>query len=166
MSSIFRAIFVVLALAYVAAAGAFVSSTTLCLFKGHAKHSPGETVFWLEQEYNQYNMPFYTMSELGYSEFKTIDVALNDGTKDSALIYLYHNREATAENVAFVNYDKTAYHFSGSEKLDSEKFKLVGGGKMVVDFGSCVTPEYNWEWNVASTTVAAAGLIKRPVTFE
>ncbi|KAK9428166.1 hypothetical protein V1505DRAFT_349714 [Lipomyces doorenjongii] len=166
MPSMFRAIFAVLALAYLASADGYVSSTTLCLFKGHPKKSPGETVFWLEQEYNQYNMPFYTMSELGFSEFKSIEVALNDGTKDSALIYLYHNREATTENVAFVNYDNTAYHFSGSEKLDSEKFKLVGGGKVVVEFGSCVTPEYNWEWNVASTTVAAAGSIKRPKTFE
>ncbi|KAK9482178.1 hypothetical protein V1527DRAFT_447786 [Lipomyces starkeyi] len=166
MSYIFRAIFVLLALAYLASADEYVSSVTLCLFKGHPKKSPGESVFWLEEIYNQYNMPFYTMSELGFSEFKSIKVALNDGTKGDALIYLYHNREAATENVAFVNYDKTAYHFSGSEKLDSEKFKLVGGGKMVVDFGSCVTPEYNWEWNVASTTPAVAGHIKRPVTFE
>ncbi|KAK9348127.1 hypothetical protein V1522DRAFT_399156 [Lipomyces starkeyi] len=162
-----RAIFVLLALAYSTSADEYVSSTTLCLFKGHPKHSASENVFWLEEIYNQYQMPFYDMSELGYSELKSVKVALSHGPKGDALIYLYHNIEAESENVTFVNYDKSAYHFSGSEVLDKEKFRVVGGGKMVVEFGSCATPESHWDYEVASTSTPAtiSGYVRRNKVF-
>ncbi|KAK9482175.1 hypothetical protein V1527DRAFT_455295 [Lipomyces starkeyi] len=163
MFDILRAIFVLLALAYSTSADEYVSSTTLCLFKGHPKHSVSENVFWLEEIYNQYPMPFYDMSELGYSELKNVKVTLSNGSKGDALIYLYHNMETESENVTFVNYDKSAYHFSGSEVLDKEKFRVVGGGKMVVEFGSCATPQYHWEYEVASTSTPAtiSGYVRR-----
>ncbi|KAK9362906.1 hypothetical protein V1504DRAFT_268223 [Lipomyces starkeyi] len=73
------------------------------------------------------HMPFYSLSDLGYSDFKSIKVALKDGLKGSALLYLYDNREEEDENVAFVKFEKTAYHFSGSESLDFELCREVGG---------------------------------------
>ncbi|KAK9235731.1 hypothetical protein V1525DRAFT_254012 [Lipomyces kononenkoae] len=162
MSYVFRFLVVVLAIACWASADPYVSSTKLCLFKGHPANKHKELVFWVEEKYNQYTMPFYKMSELGYSDFKQIKVALNEGSKAPALIYLYHNREADKENVAFVNYDKTAYHFSGSERLDEEKFKIVDGEKMKVIFGSCEHPEENWEYHVKNTTATIAGHVARP----
>ncbi|KAK9235724.1 hypothetical protein V1525DRAFT_421087 [Lipomyces kononenkoae] len=162
MSFIVRFLVLALALACWVSAEPGVSTTTLCLFKGHPHKSPEEVVFWVEEEYNQYDMQFYKMSDLGFSDFNEIELTLNDGTQAPALIYLYHNIEAATENVAFVNYDKTAYHFSGSEQLAKEKFKVVGGKKMVVDFGSCATPEESWVWPVKSSTATAAGWVARP----
>ncbi|KAK9367913.1 hypothetical protein V1509DRAFT_565545 [Lipomyces kononenkoae] len=162
MSYLSRLLVAVLAIASLVSAAPYVSTAKLCLFKGHPANDASEVVFWVEEEYNQYKMPFYKMSDLGYSDFKSIKVALNEGSKAPALIYLYHNREARTENVAFVNYDKTAYHFSGKETLDAEKFKIVGGGKMKILFGSCVKPEENWEWPVKNTTAKVAGHIERP----
>ncbi|KAK9233697.1 hypothetical protein V1525DRAFT_415698 [Lipomyces kononenkoae] len=99
------------------------------------------------------------MKDLGFSKFNDIQVSLNNATLAPALIYLYHNREDQTENVAFVNYDETAYHFSGSEKLDERKFDNIVGGKMVVDFGSCVKPEESWVWPVKSTSQFFEGFV-------
>ncbi|KAK9481583.1 hypothetical protein V1527DRAFT_455868 [Lipomyces starkeyi] len=127
----------------------------------HLKYSPTDIIYWLEEKGSQCDMPFYTMSELGFSNFKSIKLALNDESKGDALIYLYHNRQAEDENVAFVNFEKTAYHFSGSQELDDEKFKEVGGEKVVIDFGSCVKGEYHWAFQVASTEGTIGGYVKR-----
>ncbi|KAK9365657.1 hypothetical protein V1509DRAFT_632406 [Lipomyces kononenkoae] len=161
MSYIIRFLVVVLAIACWVSAHRYVCETELCLFKGHPKSNPKEIVFWLEEKSNQFPIPFYKMSDLSFSDFKDIQVALKNTTLAPALIYLYHNREAETENVAFVNYDKTAYHFSGSEKLDRLKFRSVLGKKMEVDFGSCVKPEESWEWPVKSTTADFAGFVIR-----
>ncbi|KAK9371626.1 uncharacterized protein V1513DRAFT_332997 [Lipomyces chichibuensis] len=160
MSYIFRAVFILLALVCSTSAE-FVSHASLCLFKGHLKYSPTEIIYWLEEKGSQCDMPFYTMSELGLSNFKSIKLALNDESKGDALIYLYHNRQGEDQNVAFVNFEKTAYHFSGSEELAFEKFKKVGGEKVVVDFGSCVKGEYRWDFQVASTEGTIGGYVKR-----
>ncbi|KAK9489692.1 hypothetical protein V1508DRAFT_427213 [Lipomyces doorenjongii] len=177
MSYIFRVIFVLLALAYSTSAKK-ISSTTLCLFKGHPKHDPQEVMFWVEQKGNQHNMPFYSLSDLGYSDFKSIKVTLKDGSKGNALVYLYDNREAEDENVAFVKFENTAYHFSGSEALDFELYKEVGGKrveivlevevgskKVVVDFGSCAKPEYYWDFDVSTTAGIVAGHVKRGYNY-
>ncbi|KAJ8097227.1 hypothetical protein POJ06DRAFT_228612 [Lipomyces tetrasporus] len=161
MSYVLRAILIFLAFSYSTAAEGYISSTTLCLFKGHPKHSPTDTIFWVEQKGTKHIMPFYTMSELEFSDVKSIKVALKDGSMGDALLYLYHNRELVNQNVTFVNYDKSAYHFSGSEKLDLEKYREVGGGKVIVDFGSCVKPEYNWEYTPSRTEATIAGYVKR-----
>ncbi|KAK9326905.1 hypothetical protein V1520DRAFT_350232 [Lipomyces starkeyi] len=172
MSYIFRAIFILLALAVFTSAKKFLSSTTLCLFKGHPKYDPQEIMFWVEEKGNKNHMPFYSLSDLGYSDFKSIKVALKDGLKGNALLYLYDNREAEDENVAFVKFEKTAYHFSGSESLDFELYREVGGAKVeialevggekvVVDFGSCVKPEYHWNYDVSSTEAIITGDVKR-----
>ncbi|KAK9385894.1 hypothetical protein V1515DRAFT_539067 [Lipomyces mesembrius] len=164
MSYIFRAILILMALAYTTSAK-LVSDTTLCLFKGHPKNAPEEVMFWVEQRGNQHNMPFYFLGELGYSDFKSIKVSLKDGLKGHALLYLYDNREAIDENVAFVEFGKSAYHFSGSEKLDYELYKEVNGEKVVVDFGSCVKPEYHWDYDVSSTEATVAGHVKRGYNY-
>ncbi|KAK9375618.1 uncharacterized protein V1513DRAFT_398317 [Lipomyces chichibuensis] len=157
---IFRAILILMALAYTTSATK-ASGTKLCLFKGHLKHDPQEVMFWVEESGNKHKMPFYLFSGLGYSDFKSINVSLKDGQNGHALLYLYHNKETVDENVAFVEYAKSAYHFSGSEKLDYEKFKVVGGAKVVIDFGSCVKPEYHWDYDVPSTEATVAGHVKR-----
>ncbi|KAJ8100219.1 hypothetical protein POJ06DRAFT_99937 [Lipomyces tetrasporus] len=161
MSYLIRAILIVFAVAFPVSADEYISKTTLCLFKGHPKHSPEESMYWVEQKHNHWKMPFYTMSDLEYSNFKSIKVALKDGSKSDALIYLYDNRQLATQNVSFVNFDKTAYHFSGSEKLDYEQFRIIGGQRMVVDFGSCRKPEYNWEYDVSSTDGTIAGYVFR-----
>ncbi|KAK9489816.1 hypothetical protein V1508DRAFT_426833 [Lipomyces doorenjongii] len=159
MLYIFRVLFLVLALAYTTTAKKF--PPTLCLFKGHPKYDPQEIIFWLEEKGNKNHMPFYSLSDLGFSDFKSIKVALKDGLKGDALLYLYHNREAENENVAFVKFEKTGYHFSGSEKLDFEKFKELGGEKVVVDFGSCAKGKYHWDYDVSTTEGTIAGELKR-----
>ncbi|KAK9312353.1 hypothetical protein V1524DRAFT_439613 [Lipomyces starkeyi] len=164
MSYIFRVSLILMALAYTTSAK-LVSGTTLCLFKGHPKHAPQEVMFWVEEKHNKHNMPFYLLSDLGYSDFKSIKVSLKDGLKGHALLYLYHNREAVDENVAFVEFAKSAYHFSGSEKLDYEKYKEVGGEKVIVDFGSCVKPEYHWDFDVSSTEATVAGHVKKTYNY-
>ncbi|KAK9322012.1 hypothetical protein V1517DRAFT_324696 [Lipomyces orientalis] len=161
MSYVLRAILIFLVFAYSTAAEGYVSSTKLCLFKGHHKHAPKDTIFWVEQKGTQHFMPFYTLGDLEFSDFKKIKVALKDGSTGDALLYLYHNRELATQNVTFVNYDKSAYHFTGSEKLGLEKYREVGGGKVVVDFGSCVKPEYNWQYTPASSEATIAGYVKR-----
>ncbi|KAK9489178.1 hypothetical protein V1508DRAFT_446110 [Lipomyces doorenjongii] len=160
MSYTFRAIFILLAFVWSTSAE-FICPATLCFFKGHLKYSPTETLYWLEEKGSQCDMPFYTMNELGFSNFKSIKLALNDESKGDALLYLYHNRQAEDENVAFVNFEKTAYHFSGSDELEDEKFRVVGGEKVVVDFGSCVKGEYHWEFQVARTEGTIGGYVQR-----
>ncbi|KAK9482326.1 hypothetical protein V1527DRAFT_522138 [Lipomyces starkeyi] len=109
------------------------STTTLCLFKGHPKYDSQEIMFWVEEKGNKNHMPFYSLSDLEYN-----------GSKGNALLYLYDNGEAEDENVAKV-----------------EIAVEVGGEKVVVDFGSCVKPEYRWEYDVSSTEGIIAGDVKR-----
>ncbi|KAK9385698.1 hypothetical protein V1515DRAFT_606958, partial [Lipomyces mesembrius] len=165
MLHIFRVLFVVLTLAYSTTARKVVSSTTLCLFKGHPKYDPQEIMFWLEEKGNQNHMPYYSFGDLGYSDFKSIKVALKDGGKGNALLYLYDNREAEDENVAFVKFDKTAYHFSGSEILDFELYKEVGGEKVVVEFGSCVKGKYHWDYEVSTSEATSPGKLKKTYNY-
>ncbi|KAK9242445.1 hypothetical protein V1506DRAFT_464710 [Lipomyces tetrasporus] len=150
MAFIFRSIVTLLALAYSAAADRYISKPELCLYKGHMQQSDYTNV-WLEEKVNQNIVPFYYLHDLGYSQFKTVKVALIDGSEKNALLYLYVNDQTAGKNVAFVNYDKTAYHFPGGRKQDSEMWRIVGGQRIYIDLGSCATPEYNWQYAVSST---------------
>ncbi|KAK9234071.1 hypothetical protein V1525DRAFT_321739, partial [Lipomyces kononenkoae] len=115
----------------------------------------------LEEKGSQCDMPFYTVTDLGFSDFKSIKLMLADGSKGKALIYLYHYREDEDENVAFVSFDRTGYHYAGDNILDFEQFKEAGGQEVVVDFGSCEEGEYPWHFHVASTEAAVGGYVKR-----
>ncbi|KAK9385273.1 hypothetical protein V1515DRAFT_255570 [Lipomyces mesembrius] len=158
MAFIFRTMLILLAVTYSASAYDYTSKTTLCLFKGQPEQS-NFTAFWLEEEGTNNIVPFYYMNDLRSSKFNNIKVSLKDGSNGDALIYLYHDREATDENVTFVNYDKTAYHFSGSKVLNSEKWTVVGGTTMLIGFGSCIKPEYRWKFVVNSTHATVAGYV-------
>ncbi|KAK9242035.1 hypothetical protein V1506DRAFT_548746 [Lipomyces tetrasporus] len=160
MEFIFRATLILLALAYCAAADRYISKTELCLYKGHMQQSDF-TFVWLEEKHNQNIVPFFYLHDLGISEFKTVKLSLKDGSVKNALLYLYRNNQRENVNVAFVNYDKTAYHFSGGKKPDSEMWRIVGGRQIDIDLGSCAEPEYNWESAVSSTKATVQGYVEQ-----
>ncbi|KAK9319138.1 hypothetical protein V1517DRAFT_266818 [Lipomyces orientalis] len=160
MEFILRSTLILLAVAYCAAADRYVSKTELCLFRGHMQQSDF-TYVWLEEKHNQNIVPFFYLHDIGISQFKTVKISLNEGSEKNALLYLYRNDQRADVNVAFVNYDKTAYHFSGGKKSDSDVWRVVGGQRIYIDLGSCAEPEYNWEFAVPSSKATVQGYAER-----
>ncbi|KAK9482336.1 hypothetical protein V1527DRAFT_21551 [Lipomyces starkeyi] len=164
MAFVFRTILVLLVLSYSALGGRYVSKTTLCLFKGY-QQANDFTFVWLEQKGSQGKMPVHYLHEIGFSHFTTVKAFLNNGSAENALLYLYPNNQKPNEHVAFVNYDKTAYHFTASQELNFENWRVVGGKKVYVYTGSCVEPEYNWQYSVSSTIAPVQGYIERDCNY-
>ncbi|KAK9312656.1 hypothetical protein V1522DRAFT_432308 [Lipomyces starkeyi] len=133
------------------------SDTSLCFFE--AADNNGQSR-WLISPLNYINneaalaIQSYPDSDLSKSTFYYINFMY--GGPYYGYIYLYNNDEREgSENVAFVAYNETAYHFSGVNMFSGQYLTDIDYNKYQIVKGSCIEGQYQWPWTPDSTAVAA-----------